>query len=378
MSEESKAWGELRGYLHGASEHEPGELFTRLVLFPPEQRVEAARYTIDRLGDAEGVAPEDLLCELASRRAGALIGALIPCEKLTIGWAPRATVEADLLDEVDGELAHISGVDGQVRSSPRAIFRVLDTFLERHLVDAFAPVPAREHWETGDALPAGPGPYGSGLRALGGQLTTRQRIFATLAVEDGDQFAEDTISLLDAVFAADISDEQAVTALEEVQKLIGPERWEAIEQILSSRQTEHRGPEDVDEAIYGAAKPEPWQRVELLMRGELEAWLKSAIDFGVGARHDGLTLIDAGGERVGVFHDRARLEPLRERYEREIEAVISQLLDAFDERSLEVHVGYHAAFDRHMEHFLGRDLVVTLIDERRVLGIWTQEHRYYG
>ncbi|MFG1682421.1 hypothetical protein ACGFNP_19800 [Nonomuraea sp. NPDC049269] len=66
---------------------------------------------------------------------------------------------------------------GDLITATGEIFRLLDTLLEKRLPEEFAPLAEREHWEDDDEdagpLPAGPGPYGSGVRALG---STGERI----------------------------------------------------------------------------------------------------------------------------------------------------------------------------------------------------------
>ncbi|GAA4637381.1 hypothetical protein GCM10023196_090960 [Actinoallomurus vinaceus] len=82
-------------------------------------------------------------------------------------------LRAEALEAVaDGAAsAAYRSIHGDLITATEEIFRLLDTLLEKRLPEAFTPLEEREHWEDDDEeagpLPAGPGPYGSGVRALG-------------------------------------------------------------------------------------------------------------------------------------------------------------------------------------------------------------------
>jgi hypothetical protein len=89
-------------------------------------------------------------------------------ERFALRLLRVAELEQIQLSLVDGGggLAYQS-VHGTVVTAKETVYRLLDTALEKVLPEVFAPVPARDHWETGESLPAGPGPFGSGFLALG-------------------------------------------------------------------------------------------------------------------------------------------------------------------------------------------------------------------
>lgn len=92
-------------------------------------------------------------------------------------------------------------VHGGIVTAVEEIFQLLDTFLEKRLPEAFTPLEKRWHWEDDDEeagpLPAGPGPYGSGVRALGSAgdriiLTTAQSLDVPAPdFDDGDDGPDD-------------------------------------------------------------------------------------------------------------------------------------------------------------------------------------------
>lgn len=72
----------------------------------------------------------------------------------------------------DDDVVAYESVHGGVVRATEEVFCLLDTLLEKLLPHSFAWVREREDWEDDDddtsrMLPAGPGPYGSGVRALG-------------------------------------------------------------------------------------------------------------------------------------------------------------------------------------------------------------------
>ncbi|MFC7582554.1 hypothetical protein ACFQYP_01135 [Nonomuraea antimicrobica] len=82
-------------------------------------------------------------------------------------------LRAEALEAVADSTASVTyrSIHGGTITATDEIFRLLDTLLEKRLPEAFTPLEERKHWEDDDeeagALPAGPGPYGSGVRALG-------------------------------------------------------------------------------------------------------------------------------------------------------------------------------------------------------------------
>lgn len=237
-------------------------------------------------------------------------------------YPERGLVMTGALDELRTEaLETLSpgsyrSTHGDVITAPEEVFRLLDTFLEKRLVEAFGSLEERKHWdddEEAGPLPAGPGPYGSGIRALGG---TGERIELAAG-------------------------------------------WNS-RQLLASFAEEDEGPDD--DAPHAR---EPWQEV-IGDRGMLREWLCHMMRWTDNDGH--FTMYPrTEQERAWLTETKASRIELADR-----------LLMAFPPESSRYFIGGHAGWDRWSEDYLSRDEVIAFVSGDDVAVLWLSFYRFYG
>ena len=229
-------------------------------------------------------------------------------------------LRAEALEAVPDGTASVTyqSLHGDPVTAPDEIFRLLDTLLEKRLPEAFTPLAEREHWEDDDEeagpLPAGPGPYGSGVRALG---SAGERI--TLS-SNGD---------------------------------------------LAVPKATGFGDEDDQPDDDAPHRREPWQEVTGAP-DLLRAWLIGRMRW---TMNDGdySEYPQTEQERIRLAETQAGRAELADRF-----------LTVFPPERSRYFAGAHAGWDRWSEDYLSRDEVIAFASEDHVAVLWIALYRYYG
>lgn len=235
--------------------------------------------------------------------------------------ADALVVEASNAD--GGAAVAYRSIHGGVITATEETFRLLDTFLENRLPEAFVPLEERKHWDDpgADPLPAGPGPRGSGVRGLGSageriDLTVGPDPDLTYDPEDDDEYDEENYDHHDMSDAA-------------------PHRREPWREVVGDR--------------------------DLLL-----SWLISRMRW---TMNDG---------RYTEFPSNPRQEAARERTHATRRELADKLVTAFPPGHSRYFIGAHAGWDRWHEDYLDRDEVIAFVSSDQITVLWMDFFRHYG
>ncbi|MBG6092395.1 hypothetical protein [Actinomadura viridis] len=244
-------------------------------------------------------------------------------ERLALRLLPVADLEPILLPLVnsDAGLAYRS-VHGPVVTAKEPVVRLLDTVLEKAMPEAFDPLPARDHWDTEEALPAGPGPFGSGLLALGSVDEP-----AVLRVTDWQPPGPD------ALFGDSLPEPETTT-------------WS----IEYDEEAENRS-------------PAAW----LELTGPLEA-LRGYL----------YRRFHRDVNDLALSWDKDLERTQRIEYAAEARRFLDGVLTVFPPEKSRYFLGHNAGWDRHDEDYLAHDTVIGVVGDEYLLLMYLYYSRWYG
>ncbi|MFF5262622.1 hypothetical protein ACFY4C_27130 [Actinomadura viridis] len=243
-------------------------------------------------------------------------------ERLALRLLRVPDLEPTLLPLVnsDAGLAYRS-VHGPVVTAKEPVFRLLDTVLEKAMPEAFAPVPARDHWDTEEALPAGSGPFGSGLLALGSVNEP-----ATLHVTDWQPPGPD------ALFGDHLPEPETTT-------------WS-----LKGEEEENRS-------------PAPW----LELTGPVEA-LRGYL----------YRRFHRDVNDLELSWDKDLEHTQRIEYAGAARRLVDGVLTVFPPEKSRYFMGHNAGWDRYDEDYLAHDTVIGVVGDEHLLLMYLYYGRWYG